>query len=392
MKKLYIIASLLIGAAAFSACEEQDTTPVLQEPTTFVLNEPAYKNNLYDLENSTSIELSCSQPDYGFTAATSYAVEVSLDGNFTSVYDAKQNPEGDYLTLATSYSTAKMNVDASEFAEALTALTGIVDESMFPIVKEVYVRLKASLTASGEGVIYSNTIVLPSVRIHFALPSVTAPEKMYLIGDCNNWDWGAAYEMVPGYDNAATNGNDGSHAEFWSVVYLPEGGFKVNFNKAWDGGERGFAQVTAVDNASAGLADSGGNIGVATAGWYIVVVRVKVEGRDLVYTVEVNKPEVYLMGTNAPVNDWTIAPENLFTVPDKADGVFVSPKFAYDTDGDGGIRACVSIEGLDWWKTEFMVFDGELKYRATGGDQDRVNGKKGQVLKIDFLKGTGSIE
>jgi hypothetical protein len=39
-----------------------------------------------------------------------------------------------------------------------------------------------------------------------------------------------------------------------------------------------------------------------------------------------------------------------------------------------------------------MVFDGELKYRATGGDQERVNGKKGQVLKINFTKGTGSIE
>lgn len=296
------------------------------------------------------------------------------------------------MTLSTTYSTARMNVDAGEFAEALTALTGIVDETQFPMVKEVYVRLKACLTASEKGVIYSNVIVLPSVRIHFALPSVVAPEKMYLIGDCNGWDWGAAYEMVPGYDNAAANGNDGSHAEFWNVTYLPAGGFKVNFNKAWDGGERGYAQVTAVDNAKAGLSDAGGNIGVENAGWYIVVVRVKVEGRDLVYTVEVNEPNVYLMGTNAPKNDWSIAPENLFTVPETADGDFVSPKFAFDTDGDGGVRACVSIEGLEWWKTEFMVFDGELKYRATGGDQDRVNGKKGEVLKINFAKGTGSIE
>ena len=62
-----------------------------------------------------------------------------------------------------------------------------------------------------------------------------------------------------------------------------------------------------------------------------------------------------------------------------------------DTDGDGGVRACVSIDGHDWWKTEFMVFDGKLKYRATGGDQERVNGKKGQVLSINFTKGTGSI-
>lgn len=385
MKKLYILASLLIGAAAFSACEKQDNTPVLQEPTTFVLNEPAYKNNLYDLENSTSIELSCSQPDYGFTAATTYAVEVSLTGEWNT-------EAGKSAVLGTTYSTARMNVDASELAAALTSLSGIEDESRFPFVSEVHVRLKASLTASGEGVIYSNAVVLPNVRIHFALPAVAAPQDMYLIGDCNGWDWGAAYAMVPGYDNAEANGNDGSHSEFWCVAYLPQGGFKVNFAKAWDGNERGFAQVTAVDNASAGLSDSGGNIGVATAGWYIVVVRTTVEGRDVNYTVEVNKPDVYLMGTNAPVNDWSINEANLFTVPSTPDGDFVSPAFAYDTDGDGGVRACVSIEGLDWWKTEFMIFDGVLKYRATGPDQERVNGTKGQVLKINFLKGTGEIK
>ena len=80
-------------------------------------------------------------------------------------------------------------------------------------------------------------------------------------------------------------------------------------------------------------------------------------------------------------------------IPDTPVNLIVNGNFSgIDTDGDGGVRACVSIEGLDWWKTEFMAFDGELKYRATGGDQDRVNGKKGEVLSINFLKGTGSIK
>ena len=103
MRKLYITAALFIGALAFSACEDQDITPVLQEPTTFVLNTPAYVNGTYDLAKSTSLELTCSQPDYGFTAATSYAVEVSLTGKFDGVESAK---------LGTTYSTARMNVDA----------------------------------------------------------------------------------------------------------------------------------------------------------------------------------------------------------------------------------------------------------------------------------------
>ena len=76
MKKLYILASLLIAAASFTSCVEKELV-VLQEPTKFVLNEPAYKNNLYDLENSTSIELTCSQPDYGFTAGTEYYADLN---------------------------------------------------------------------------------------------------------------------------------------------------------------------------------------------------------------------------------------------------------------------------------------------------------------------------
>ena len=85
MRKLYISAALVLGALAFSACEDQDVTPVLQEPTQFVLNTPAYVNGTYDLAHSTTLELTCSQPDYGFTAATSYAVEVSLTGTFDGV-------------------------------------------------------------------------------------------------------------------------------------------------------------------------------------------------------------------------------------------------------------------------------------------------------------------
>lgn len=376
---------MLLGVFAFSSCEDQDTTPVMQEPTEFVLNTPAYVNGTYDLEHSTTLELTCSQPDYGFTAATSYAVEVSL----TNVFDGKES-----VVLGTTYSTARMNVDVAEFAAALTSLATAADpdltEEDFPMVTEVYVRLVAKLTNSGKGEIASNVIILPNVRMHYALPAVNLPEELYLIGQCNGWDWGAAYAFVPAYDNP----NTADKKMFWRLAYLPaEGGLKLNFNKDWDGNEVGYAGVKCVDNASAGVkASDDGNIVVTTGGWYLVVVDMTLNGRNYVYNVQFNAPNVYLMGSNAPVNDWSIADANLFSVPADADGSFVSPKFAYDTDGDGGVRACVNIPGHDWWKTEFMVFDGVLKYRATGGDQERVNGKKGQVLKINFTKGTGSIE
>ena len=78
-------------------------------------------------------------------------------------------------------------------------------------------------------------------------------------------------------------------------------------------------------------------------------------------------------------------------IPTTLDGQFVSPAFAKSVPGgDGdGVRAYVKIEGFDWWKTEFMVFDGKIKYRGAGGDQDRVAGSAGQKLYLNFANDTG---
>lgn len=386
MKKLYILASLLIGAVSFSSCVEKELT-TLQDPTEFVLNEPAYKNTLYDLENSTALELTCSQPNYGFTAGTTYAVEVSMAGTFTSAYDEKDNPSGDYVVLGTKSTSAKIMMDAAELAAALTVLSG-KEESEFPIISEVYVRVKASLTTSGKGEIVSNTIVLPNVRVHFALPAVALPEKMLMNGGMfsSDWNWGSAREMVPVH----------SHPElFWAMVYCPaDGEFKFNKEADWDGGEFGYAGATVIDNAQAGVSDNG-NFKISKAGWYLFVVKTELEGRNYKYTVEVNAPNVYAIGNTSPTASWDIKDENLYTVPADAEGAFVSPALARDfagDDTDGCFRACIKLEGVEWWQTEFVALNGELAYRGTGNDQTRVGGKAGQSMYLYFTTGKAEIK
>lgn len=386
MKKLYILSALLIATASFSSCIEKDMV-VFQEPTEFVLNEPAYKNNLYDLENSTSLELTCSQPDYGFTAGTEYQVEVSLAGTFTSAYDEKENPAGDYYVLGGTYTTAKMNVDAAELASALTVLSGKAEED-FPFVSEVHVRLRASLGVSGKGEIVSNVIVLPSVRIHFALPPVKLPEKMYMNGGMfsSDWSWGSAREMVPVH----------SHPElFWAMVYCPANGeFKFNKEADWDGGEFGYAGATVNDNASSGVKDNG-NFQIMKGGWYIFVVKTELDGRDYKYTVDINEPKVYAIGNASPTGTWDIKDENLYTVPADADGAFVSPALARDfagDDTDGCFRACIKLDDVEWWQTEFVVLNDQIAYRGAGNDQERVGGKAGQSMYLYFTSGKGEIK
>ncbi len=405
MKRFYIIASLLIGALAFSACEDQDATPVFQEPTKFVLNEPVLKNNFIDLASSESIEIAVSQPDYGFTAATTYKVQVSKDGNFTQEFNEKQ-VTGDYVTLDTEFSSARINVPASEIAIALTQLKmvdlvaedkDITEDQMkakFPYETSATIRVVASLTASKKGEIVSNPVSIASIRCPYQLPEVFVPKEFFIVGEYNKWDWDSAFDFIPVNGNA-TDGK-GKTGAFWRLIYLPEGGFKVNSNKAWDGGEVGYVNddplYTYVDNAGAGLKEDGGNMAVTKAGWYLVVAELTVEGRDIIYKFQINKPEVYLIGAIVGQTDWKTVPENLFTVPADAEGEFVSPAFAADVNGDPGVRACVSIPGYDWWKTEFMIFGGKIEYRGTNGDQDRVSGAKGEKLYLNFTKGKGEIK
>jgi hypothetical protein len=39
-----------------------------------------------------------------------------------------------------------------------------------------------------------------------------------------------------------------------------------------------------------------------------------------------------------------------------------------------------------------MVFDGSIKYRGTGGDQDRVTASAGQKLYLNFSTDKGEIK
>ena len=69
-----------------------------------------------------------------------------------------------------------------------------------------------------------------------------------------------------------------------------------------------------------------------------------------------------------------------------------SPAFIGNTPDGAGVRAYVKVPGNDWWHSEFMVLNGEIAYRGKGGDQDRVAGKVGQKLYLNFATGKGSIK
>ena len=388
MKKIIKSALLLLcSICILSACaDDRDSNPTLQNPTdgSLVLNIPGMSENaIFDLANSETVNLTLnSLPNYGFPAYTTYTVSASLDSNMGKSVDIL------------SASSSKLVIDAASLASELTtlALAEGYDTEEFPLTIPVYFQVRAAATKYAGSAIegtetISNIVSLQKVLLQFSLPPVNPPANLYVVGNFNGWSWDSSLTMAPTYD--ATN-------KFWHIVWIDESGLKFNAEKAWDGGEVGYAGLRNIGGSRAGdIVDGGGNIASSKPGWYLMVITAEVAGRDIVYDAEFEDPNVYLMGPVTPNGDWKELEDGTkLDIPTTLDGQFVSPAFARSVPGgDGdGVRAYVKIEGFDWWKTEFMVFGTEIIYRGAGGDQERVAGNAGQKLYLNFGNDTGEIK
>ena len=173
MKKLSILFACLVAVLGFSSCE--DTDPQYQNPTKFVLNTPALANQLYELSADGTIDLSWSQPDYGYAATAAYYVQVSLDGT-----------DSTFVECGTKYVKCYAQVKASEVAEAICKLRGIESEDDYTDepARKVYFRVRALIDGIEGSEILSNVIALNQVKEYCAIQS---PGYIYLIGIVGGW-------------------------------------------------------------------------------------------------------------------------------------------------------------------------------------------------------------
>ena len=209
---------------------------------------------------------------------------------------------------------------------------------------------------------------------------ITAPEHMYMIGNqWGGWDWNSegivelsGIPSAPGY--------------FWCTRYFNAAdGFKFCALKEWSGDFTGEGTV--------GYTIHDGNCWVEEDGFYTVFVN----GNDKV--VEIMPAEVYGIGDAWGADAWD------FNAPDvvkfEADGKVFK---ATTTANSAAVRLAskvtpsAPIEGvttgngwIDWWKTEFVYFDGKIAYRGAGNDQERVAVEEGKEIVIDFNAGTVTV-
>ncbi|MBR1720238.1 MAG: SusE domain-containing protein [Phocaeicola sp.] len=187
MKKIIKSTLLLLcSVCLFTACsDDNDSNPVLLNPSTFPLNTPSYAALNVDLATTSVLPFTWSQPNYGFPAATEYQLQVSKDGQFTADladFDEEHYTDANFATLSAYYTEAKGNMSSNDLSSAINKMFGWGEDNV-PDVAKVYVR--ATATTTGAQKIYSNVVSINVIPNLVIAPSFA--EFIWLMGNHNSW-------------------------------------------------------------------------------------------------------------------------------------------------------------------------------------------------------------
>ena len=386
----------LVLPLLFTSCDDdRDSNPTLDLSHLsegFVLNTPALaENNTYDLKSAKSLKLTCSQPNYGgIPYVVRYYVQVSIDPKFVS------DPTATHTELATSYKTAEMEVNASEVNDAVVALFQAANpDTSVPEEMPIYIRLRAVLEITADsnlGETYSNVITLPSVKVAYEAPDAKFTDNLFLIGDGIQTSW-ESWKAIPQVYGLTGN--------YYGVIYMQAGG---EFEWGTENNDyRGYNRLKEInDEAGAGITEGDEHkIKVANAGWYTLYFKGKIteDKKNIDWALTIYPTQVYLLGAcmNQTCDPWVFDEAYALKAPADKNGKWESPAFLASAE----LRAAVKVGTLDWYTTEFTIYNGNLFWRRynivkswaeTEGEAYSVTTTVGQKLYIDFDNNTAEVK
>lgn len=248
MKKILLLFAVLLTAVTFSACSD-DEDPKAYKPTDKnFLNVPPLSQQTYDLQTAGTVQLTCSQPDYGVGTTPMYGVQVSLSEDFTTVptgeYVYDESAAVAYVELPYSTTNTTLEVPAKDVANGISTLLGYSDISQYegrsPYSGPLYMRVRSYFPSlDGEMAdfysIESNVVKLDNV---LGYATVRQPAWIYLVGiptgfkdpteaNAEFYEPWALYEPEDGI------GKD----IYYGTFMIPDNGFEFRFYKAltgWD--------------------------------------------------------------------------------------------------------------------------------------------------------------
>ena len=303
MKNKYMMGALLFGIISlFASCsDDNDSNPTLIQPKEFTLNTPEYINSTIDLEKSTGLELTWSQPKYTADNApinATYEVQVSPTNTFTvSTDEAAADESGekvpDYAALSNTTQKCNVSASAEEIDKALVKILKWTEGNV-PATQEVYVRVNAFVQegTSRLNPVASNSVKL-NVKPYYIELKDAVPTMWYLVGNMFGAKWAGtksigvdalpmflkpnfSYDKKTGageieYTNYFLTGDYNDKAE------CDGAGFKIlpsDFN--WDYSMNAIlnneisAKKGTIENRNGG--GDGGHIVAAEAGYYTITI------------------------------------------------------------------------------------------------------------------------
>ncbi len=247
MKKILSFALMLMGAmASLTSCEkDSDHNPSIKSPTTFSINESPVADQYIQLAADNAVNLTWSQPDYGYNTLATYKIQVGLmkDG---AVKWAEKDGAPQYL--ATTYTVCNANISGEEISEILCAMDGFkysedyVDQGYREIVMRVYSCISTSVgdEVAGTGILSSNYVTFKHLAAYNAIKS---PGFIYLVGSCTDWQTPNAggAEFYSSWRLFESDDAIGSKV-YYGTFEMPAGDLQFRFYRAltgWDADSMG---------------------------------------------------------------------------------------------------------------------------------------------------------
>ena len=329
MKNKIWLGALLIGITSiFTACtDDRDSNPTLIQPTEFVLNTPAYAEQIMDLENTSNLMLTWSQPKYTVDNApinATYEVQISPTNSFTVSQDeADADPSGektaDYFSLSKTDTHCTYEMAANELNTDLAKFFQW-EEDQVPEVQDLTVRVRSYIAEGTKQLneVISNTVNI-KVKPYYTVVKNADPELWYLLGGCiADGTWGEAAAGI-GYSNipmcpikgATYDAKTGQGNLTYTGYFTTDQGFKIIKNNAWDDFEWGGVGHDINQPVMKGHGTTGDDFNVPADGYYTITLTN--EPNDEAYAntklsivpVEHDPAEYAGMSVAGNFNDWT---------------------------------------------------------------------------------------
>ena len=362
MKKLNIMAAMMVGLLAFASCDsDRDDNPTLIVPESFNLLKPEIADNVIDLENSSAIQFKAEKaPNYSFPTETTYWMQVTGEDNANFANTDK------VYSLASTSNSITYNAPTNEVDLCVMKIKGW--EEAAQVEKTTPITLNVRMVACPKNLNDSANYVYSSVQQIKVYPyfiKESLPKFWYITGsiignDGSTWKNDPAFfgtGMQPMYvkKGAEYDKFTGDGVVEW-VGYLAAGG-QIKFVEPKGLTNWNYSLSAGTINAKGGSGfkyrsggDDPGNTTVEDAGYYTIDINTSALSITVTpYTDPVNKYNSVKIGDNemAAVN----------TVP----GMENHDWFATITLGAKTNMVFTADDGTTWGSSIFPCAIGSVK-------------------------------